>query len=215
MDHPGNGGIHSKPRDRSSDSPSVVSGNNEIRRLDEILGKEPSVSIRQALCEVIYQHAQQDPKLACEAYRRLAASGEFDVEVSRFLGASLSGLDAEDALFWIRSLPRGAHRKAAMAELCVQLAPAEPAHAADLATLNLPLDDANKAVFVRIAAEWAAHDPEQAANWAGRFPAGMARAEAMKAVLSSWDAASARQWVSTVNDHSLRADVAALLADSP
>lgn len=181
------------------------------RHLDELLLSVPSSNQTSALEDIIYENAATNPQLSCTAFRRLQDNHTLNPDVTRFLAAALARFDPEEAWLWMQQLPSGPHRKIAIGELCLKIAPEEPAHAADLATLNLPLADGHESVFLRIARDWSATNPLAAAEWVGRFPTGTARTESLKTILANWDPDAASSWASTLSDNSLRAEIESLI----
>lgn len=216
-DNPGISQNQSTPRypekyrtgERAGQSAPIDNGG---RQLDQLLRSTPSSDHESALEGIIYEYAAKNPELSCTAFQRLREHHTLNPDVTRFLAAALADFDPEEAWLWIKQLPKGPHRKIAVGELCLKIAPEEPAHAADLATLNLPLSDGHESVFLRIAEAWALTDPPAAAKWAGRFPTGTARTDSLKAILANWDPTAASAWASTLADTSLRTEVETLLA---
>jgi hypothetical protein len=159
-------------------------------------GKLTSSDARRSAMQSILQiWASDDPKAAAEY-----CVGH-PTESPDLIGNAVAGWvrnDASGALAWVRSLPDGAQREAALVSGLSALAASDPGQAANLATTMLNGNKQSQALG-SIAGAWATKDPAAAAAWASKLTDGSARMSAESYVASAWvrqDPAAAAAWAS-------------------
>jgi hypothetical protein len=164
-------------------------------------GKLTSSDARRSAMQSILQiWASDDPKAAAEY-----CVGH-PTESPDLIGNAVAGWvrnDASGALAWVRSLPDGAQREAALVSGLSALAASDPGQAANLATTMLNGNKQSQALG-SIAGAWATKDPAAAAAWASKLTDGSARTSAESYVASAWvrqDPAAAAAWASRMQNN--------------
>lgn len=169
---------------------------------------------RLALEKLVWDHADDDLQLSCEAFDVLRKDGPPPAELTAFLAGKLTASDPESAVAWAKSLSRNENRDAAYAQIAVTLGGTSPKHAAEFAVKYLPPGSGHDQVFIDIASQWAEEDAPSAAKWVGRFPEGEARKGGLKAVIFHWsEPAEAAPWIGGIPDQTVRDEALAALAD--
>ncbi len=146
------------------------------------------------------QWAETDPAGAAVRLRQLSDSSKANpARWNDLVGqvvAVWAGADLKGALAWIQSLPEGAIKSQALAEVSYRWTETAPQAAAAYAAR-----EKDPALIKLVAAKWAETDPQSAAVWAARLPAGEGQDAATISAVVIWaqkDAAAAAAYAASL-----------------
>jgi len=141
-------------------------------------------------------------------------------------GNAQAGLLQSAAFAWGRQDPTAAMaqleqvadpdlREAMMASAAKGCAETDPARAADWLVASVKSEGLLNEAAVYIVRSWAANEPQAAADWVSRFPAGPVRDQALENLICQWtssDYSAAAAWVMQLPDGPLRPQAGTILA---
>lgn len=174
----------------------------------------PEATSRELLGPYFRALGGASPAAAAGMLARLAASERRNPTLWHDLGAQVAAqwiaVDPSAAIAWVRSLPEGGGKSAALLQTSYRWTKVDPVGASAYAATSEDLR------FVRaVAGKWAETAPSAALAWARTLPAGSARTEALSGAGAIWaqsDPQAAAAYVSGLGDTAMRADLATAVA---
>ena len=199
---------HRKHTQRESipDRPAVLRA-----QLEDAITAESPTERDKALADVAWSAIETDPGLADEAFHRLPADSPEKIRLIQHFAMRLAGENPDDALEWADSLETELETSAAIGQIALTIAEADPLRAANLLSESGIAGRDFDVALVQVIQRWAAKSAPEAAAWVSLFPTSEARYAGIKAVAERWlptDAPGAFAWLDGMKDAQLRNETA-------
>lgn len=214
---PADGGLSAAPQkrdlQRGHEVREPVPGSPEALRdaFTRAMADESAPQRERALIQIAWNAIEIDPGLAAEALLRLPADSPEKLKLIQHHAMRLAETDPEGALAWADSVGSEKEVAAAIGQIAIQLAEADPVRAANLLSESGIAGRDFDVAVVQVIQRWCGVAPRDAAAWVSSFPSGAAREAGIGVVAGRWlpiDPPAAFAWFDSLEEAGLRGEAA-------
>lgn len=180
-------------------------------KLEDVIAMDSPPERERALAEVAWNAIEIDPDIAHRAFEHLPADSPEKIRLIQHYAMRLTEQNADEALEWAASLGSEQEKSAAMGQIALTIAEADPQRAANLLSESGIAGRDFDVALVQVIQRWATKSAPDAAAWVSSFPPGAAREASLRFIAERWlpsDAAGAFKWLDSMQDSRLRVETA-------